>query len=143
MHAFCILILLCLLSFLSLSNSDLISTVSSIKYDENEGPSVSHQPNRIVGSQPPMENTHVKIVKSFKNSSGFYKIDGTIENNDSTILTHIQVLKYYKLPSVNDTTLVCYQQTIVNCEYKSVDSQLPSKSLFMMMPPKPPQTDIR
>jgi hypothetical protein len=142
-HVFSILILLGLLSFQSLSNSDLISPVNSIEYGSNEGSSVSHQPNRTVGPQPLIENTHVEIVKSFKNSSGFYKIDGTIENNASTILTHIQVIKYYKLPSVNHTTLVCYKQSLVNCEYKSVDNPLPSKSFFMMMPPTPPpQTDI-
>lgn len=139
---FSILILLGLLSFPSLSNSDLISPVNSVEYDGIEGPGISHPPNRPVDPQPLIEDTHVEIVKSFKNSSGFYKINGTIENDDSTILTHIQVIKYYKLPSVNDTTLVCYEQTLVNCEYKSVDSQLPSKSFFMMMPPTPPQTEI-
>ena len=141
-HVFSILILLGVLSFPSLSNSDLISPVNSVEYDEDESPSVSHQPNRTLDLQPSIENTHVEFVKSFKNSSGFYKINGTIENNDSTIHTHIQVIKYYKLPSVNDTTLICYKHTLVDCEYKSVDNQLPSKSFFMMMPPAPPQTDI-
>lgn len=142
MTVFIISILLGFLSVTSLSNSDLNLLSKSFAYESSENPYMSFQPNRPIDPQHPIENTHVELVKSFKNSSGFYKIDGTIENNDSMILTHIQVIKYYKLPSVNNTTLICYNQTLVNCEYKSVDNQLPSKSFFMMMPSTPHQTDI-
>jgi hypothetical protein len=84
-----------------------------------------------------MDNTQVEIVKSFKNSSGFYKINGTLENQGVIMLSDIKVVKYYKIPSVNDTTLVCYEQDIINCQYKSIDNKLPSKSLFLTMPPAP------
>lgn len=140
--SFFILISLGLFSMTCLSNSGLILLVNSIKYDGDGNPSTFNPPSRTAGSKLPIENSQVEIVKSFKNSSGFYKINGTIENNGFMILTHIQVIKYYKFPSVNDTTLVCYEQTLVNCEYKSDNSQLPSKSFFMMMPPTPSQTDI-
>jgi hypothetical protein len=121
-----------------LSNSDLISYVNSLDYDDNENPGKSNQPIRTFIPQSPIDNTQVEIVKSFKNSSGFYKINGTIENQESIILTDIQVIKYYKIPSVNDTTLVCYEQNIIKCEYTSIDNQLPSKSFFLNMPPAPP-----
>jgi hypothetical protein len=131
------LISLALLSIPSVSNPDSIYHVNSLEYNGNENPGLSNPQNKAVGPQLPIENTHVEIVKSFKNSSGFYKINGTIENDDSMILTHIQVIKYYKIPSLNDTTLVCYEQTIVDCEYKSIDNQLPSKRFFLTMPPGP------
>jgi len=138
------LILLGLLSIHSLSNSDLIQHVNSLDYDNNEGSSISDQSDRTVNPQPPIEDTHVEIVKSFKNSTGFYKINGTIENQKSIILTDIQVIKYYKIPAVDDTTLICYEQAMVNCQYKSVDNQLPPKSSFIIMPPAPPpETHIR
>ena len=38
--------------------------------------------------------TIVKFTKSFKNSTGFYKINGTLENQGEIILTDIQVIKY-------------------------------------------------
>ena len=92
--------------------------------------------------QDPLDNTLVEIVKSFKNSSGFYKINGTLENQGAIILSNIQVIKYYKVPSVNDTTLICYEQNIANCQYKLNDPQLPSKGFFLMMPPAPPEINI-
>lgn len=134
------LILFGLLSIHSLSNSNLISPANSIDYDDNEYSGISQQPNRIINPQIPMESTHVEIAKSFKNSSGFYKINGTIENQESIILTDIQVIKYYKIPSVDDATLICYEQAMVNCQYKSIDNQLPPKSSFIIMPPAPPET---
>ena len=89
-----------------------------------------------------MDNMHVEIVKSFKNSSGFYKINGTLENQGAIILSDIKVIKYYKVPSVNETTLICYEQDIVNCQYKSIDNTLPAKRFFLTMPPAPPETRI-
>lgn len=83
----------------------------------------------------PIDKTVVDITKSFKNSSGFYKINGTLENQGVVMFSDIQVIKYYKIPSVNDTTLICYEQNIVNCEYKSDNSQLPPKNFFLIMPP--------
>jgi len=133
-----ILIFLGFLSVNSFSNLGLILSVDSIEYVNNENSSLSNQPIRILGAQQPIENTHVEITKSFKNSSGFYKINGTIENDDLMILTHFQVIKYYKIPSINDTTLVCYEQNTVACEYKSIYNQLPSKRFFLTMPPAPP-----
>ena len=65
------------------------------------------------------DTTLVEIIKSFKNSSGFYKINGTFENKGAIILSDIKVIKYYKVPSVNDTTLICYEENVVSCEYKS------------------------
>jgi hypothetical protein len=58
------------------------------------------------------------------------------------ILSNIQVIKYYKVPSVNDTTLICYEQNIVHCQYKLNDPQLPYKGFFLMMPPAPPEINI-
>ena len=136
------LILLGLLSIHSLSNSDLITHVNSLAYEHNEASSISQWPDRPLNSQPPIENTHVEIVKSFKNSTGFYKINGTIENQKSIILTDIQVIKYYKIPAVDHTTLICYEQDVLNCQYKSIDSQLPPKSSFIIMPPAPPETHV-
>ena len=77
--------------------------------------------------------TLVEIVKSFKNSSGFYKINGTLENHGSIILSDIKVIKYYKVPSVNDTTLICYEEGGFRFEYKSIN-QLPSESFFLTIP---------
>lgn len=138
LHASFVLIFLGLSSVTSLSNSDLILLVNSLEYHGNENPFMSNQPSITVGPQPQIGNSHVDFIKSFKNSSGFYKINGKIENHNLMILTHIQVIKYYKLPSVNDTTLVCYEHTVVDCEYKSIDNQLPSKKFFLTMPPAPP-----
>ncbi|HKU84422.1 MAG TPA: hypothetical protein VJP58_10305, partial [Candidatus Nitrosocosmicus sp.] len=81
------LILLGLLSIHFLSNSELISQVNSLDYVHNEDSNISQQSDRTFNPQPPIENTHIEIVKSFKNSTGFYKINGTIENQKSIILT--------------------------------------------------------
>ena len=132
-----ILILFALLIMPSLSNSDSIPHVNSLEYDGDVSPGLSNPPSRTVGPQPLIENTQVEIVKSFKNSSGFFKINGTLENQGPVIHAYINVIKYYKIPSVNDTTLVCYEQKIVNCEYKSMEednNQLPPKSFFLLMP---------
>ena len=119
----------------SLSMSDLIPYVNSIGLEKDTSPDMYYNyPDSSTIDQSKIDNALVEIVKSFKNSSGFYKINGTIENKDSFILTDIQVIKYYKTPSVNNTTLVCYEQNIVNCEYKSIDNQLPSKSFFLNIP---------
>lgn len=131
-----ILIIFGILGFYSLATSDLIPYANSSDDNNHEMPYYLDK----MSIQVPIANTHVDIVKSFKNSSGFYKIDGTLENQDAIILTDIQVTKYYKIPSVNDTTLICFEQKIVNCQYKSIDNQLPSKSLFLNMPPLLPPT---
>ena len=73
--------------------------------------------------------TIVEIIKSFKNSSGFYKINGTLQNQGAIILSDIKVIKYYKVPSVNDSTLICYEETGVSCEYKS-NNQLHPENFF-------------
>ena len=130
-------------SIYSLSNSDLISHVYSIDYSDNDRSGIYYYPDRTIIPQTKIDNTMVEIVKSFKNSSGFYKINGTLENQGAIILSDIKVMKYYKIPSVNDSTLVCYEQNIVNCQYKSNDNQLPPKSYFLIMPPAPPtETNI-
>ncbi|HEX5186928.1 MAG TPA: hypothetical protein VFV86_08570 [Nitrososphaeraceae archaeon] len=115
----------------SLSVSDLVFCVDKTFYDDEEksitsllnGPTMKHIPDK----------TLVEIVKSFKNSSGFYKINGTLENEDSIIHTDIKVIKYYKIPSVNDTTLLCYEKSGVRCEYKSIN-QRHSESFFLNIP---------
>ena len=43
---------------------------------------------------------------------------------------------------MNETTLVCYEQDIVNCQYKSIDNTLPAKRFFLTMPPAPSETNI-
>jgi len=114
-----------------LSVSDLVFCVDKTFYDDQEksmtsllkGPTMKHMTDK----------TLVEIVKSFKNSSGFYKINGTLENEDSIILTDIKVIKYYKIPSVNDTTLLCYEESGVRCEYKSIN-QLHSDSFLLNIP---------
>ena len=131
-----------LLTVYSLSMSDLISHVNSLDYNDNEKPRMHYFSDRTSISQTPIDHTLVEIVKSFKNSSGFYKINGTLENQGAVMFSDIQVIKYYKIPSVNDTTLICYQQNIVNCEYKSDSNQLPSKRFFLTMPPEPQQINI-
>ncbi len=137
-----VLILFGLLVIYSLSISDLLSKVNSFVYNDHERPEIHYYADRMSTTQEPLDNTLVEIVKSFKNSSGFYKINGTLENQGAIILSNIQVMKYYKVPSVNDTTLICYEQNIVNCQYKLNDPQLPSKGFFLMMPPAPPEINI-
>src|SRR6478735_5498692 len=132
------LIIFGLLAIYSLSISDLLSKVNSFVYNDHERPEM-HYADRMSTPQDPLDKTLVEVVKSFKNSSGFYKINGTLENQGAMILSNIQVIKYYKVPSVNDTTLMCYEQNIVNCQYKLNDPQLPSKGFFLMMPPAPPE----
>jgi len=136
------LILFGLLAIYSLSISDLLSKVNSFAYNDHEKPEILYYADRMSTPQEPIDNTLVEIVKSFKNSSGLYKINGTLENQGAIILSNIQVIKYYKVPSVNDTTLICYEQNIVNCQYKLNDPQLPSKGFFLMMPPAPPEINI-
>jgi hypothetical protein len=136
------LVLFGLLAIYSLSISDLLSKVNSFVYHDHEKPEIHYYADRMSTAQEPLDNTLVEIVKSFKNSSGFYKINGTLENQGAIILSDIQVIKYYKVPSVNDTTLICYEQNIVNCQYKLNDPQLPSKGFFLMMPPAPPEINI-
>ena len=136
------LILFGLLAIYSLSISDLLSKVNSFVYKDHERPEIRYYADRTFTTQDPLDNTRVEIVKSFKNASGFYKINGTLENQGAIILSNIQVIKYYKVPSVNDTTLICYEQNIVNCQYKLNDPQLPSKGFFLMMPPAPPEINI-
>jgi hypothetical protein len=136
------LILFGLLAIYSLSISDLLSKVNSFVYNDHERPEIRYYADRTFTTQDPLDNTRVEIVKSFKNASGFYKINGTLENQGAIILSNIQVIKYYKVPSVNDTTLICYEQNIVNCQYKLNDPQLPSKGFFLMMPPAPPEINI-
>ena len=138
---FVTLILSGLLTVYSLSMSDLISHVNSLDYNDNDKPQIHYFSDGISISQTPIDHTSVEIVKSFKNSSGFYKINGTLENQGAVMFSDIQVIKYYKIPSVNDTTLICYQQNIVNCEYKSDSNQLPLKRFFLTMPPEPQQTN--
>ena len=136
------LILFGLLAIYSLSISDLLSKVNSFVYKDHERPEIRYYADRTFTTQDPLDNTRVEIVKSFKNASGFYKINGTLENQGAIILSNIQVIKYHKVPSVNDTTLICYEQAIVNCQYKSIDNQLPPKSSFIIMPPAPPETHV-
>ncbi|TVP41560.1 hypothetical protein NARC_30275 [Candidatus Nitrosocosmicus arcticus] len=127
------LILFGLLSIYSLSASDIVFYVNSTAfYNDNEksGPPYPDEANIIEDSTG---KTLVEIVKSFKNSSGFYKINGTLENQGAIILSDIKVMKYYKIPSVNDTTLICYEDNVVSCEYKSTN-QLPQKSFFLAIP---------
>ena len=127
----CLLVLVGLLTVYSLSVSDLVFCVDKTFYDDQEksmtsflnGPNMKHIADK----------TLVEIVKSFKNSSGFYKINGTLENEDSIIFTDIKVIKYYKIPSVNDTTLLCYEESGVRCEYKSIN-QLHSDSFLLNIP---------
>ncbi len=127
----CILVIVGLMTVYGLSVSDLVFCVDKTFYDDEEksmtsllkGPTMKHMTDK----------TLVEIVKSFKNSSGFYKINGTLENEDSIILTDIKVIKYYKIPSVNDTTLLCYEESGVRCEYKSIN-QLHSDSFLLNIP---------
>ena len=127
----CLLVIVVLITVYSLSISDLVFCVDKTFYDDEEksmtsllkGPTMKHMTDK----------TLVEIVKSFKNSSGFYKINGTLENEDSIILTDIKVIKYYKIPSVNDTTLLCYEESGVRCEYKSIN-QLHSDSFLLNIP---------
>ena len=127
----CLLVIVGLMTVYGLSVSDLVFCVDKTFYDDEEksmtsllkGPTMKHMTDK----------TLVEIVKSFKNSSGFYKINGTLENEDSIILTDIKVIKYYKIPSVNDTTLLCYEESGVRCEYKSIN-QLQSDSFFLNIP---------
>jgi len=127
----CLLVIVGLMTVYGLSVSDLVFCVDKPFYDDEEksmtsllkGPTMKHMTDK----------TLVEIVKSFKNSSGFYKINGTLENEDSIILTDIKVIKYYKIPSVNDTTLLCYEESGVRCEYKSIN-QLHSDSFLLNIP---------
>jgi hypothetical protein len=126
-----VLVIVGLMTVYSISISDLVYCVSKSFYDDNEKPKSSYLNG--ANKEPSAYKTSVEIVKSFKNSSGFYKINGTLENQGSLILSDIKVIKYYKIPSVNDTTLICYEENGARCEYKSVN-QLPSQSFFLNIP---------
>ena len=126
-----VLVIVGLMTVYSLSISDLVYCVSKSFYDDNEKPKSSYLNG--ANKEPLAYKTSVEIVKSFKNSSGFYKINGTLENQGSLILSDIKVIKYYKIPSVNDTTLICYEENGARCEYKSIN-QLPSQSFFLSIP---------
>ncbi len=129
------------LSVYSLPVSDLDLYVNSAVFQsDNERSVSSYLPGTNI-TDGLTGKTHVEIIKSFKNSSGFYKINGTLENQGLVIISDIKIIKYYKIPSVNDTTLVCYEQNVVSCEYKS-NNQLPQKSYFFTMPPSP-ETNIK
>ena len=127
----CALVIVGLMTVYSLSISDLVFCVSKSFYDDNE----KSLPSYLSGGnlKPLADKSLVEIVKSFKNSSGFYKINGTLENQGTLILSDIKVVKYYKIPSVNDTTLICYEENGARCEYKSIN-QLPSQSFFLNIP---------
>lgn len=120
----------------SLSELDLDSFVHSVSYDGAEKNKGFYLPDTATISKSSIDSNLVKIVKSFKNSSGFYKINGTLENQGAMILSDIKVIKYYKISLLNDAILVCYQQNIVNCEYKSNNDQLPPKNFFLTIPDK-------
>jgi len=127
----CVLVIVGLMTVYTLSISDLVFCISKSFYDDNEKPKSSYLTG--ANKEPLAYKTSVEIVKSFKNSSGFYKINGTLENQGSLILSDIKVIKYYKIPSVNDTTLICYEENGARCEYKSIN-QLPSQSFFLNIP---------
>jgi hypothetical protein len=119
------------MTVMTLSISNLVFCIDKIFYHADEKLGLSYLNG--VNAEPLVDNTPVKIVKSFKNSSGFYKINGTLENQGPIIFSDIKVIKYYKIPSVNDTTLICYEESDVRCEYKSLN-QLPSESFFLNIP---------
>lgn len=120
------------LSVYSFSIPGLVLYVfSTTIHDDYDNPTVSSERTNIPGEST--EYTVVKITKSFKNSSGFYKIDGTLENQGAVILSDIKVIKYYKIPSVNGTTMVCYEKNIVSCEYKPTIKMHP-KSFLLTIP---------
>ena len=129
--AVCLLVLVGLMTVYSLLVSDLVFGIDKTFYDDQEKSMTSLLNGPI--KKHIADKTLVEIVKSFKNSSGFYKINGTLENEDSIILTDIKVIKYYKIPSVNGTTLLCYEESDVKCEYKSIN-QLHSDSFFLNIP---------
>ena len=127
------LILFGFLSIYSLSTSDIVFYVYSTAFHNDNEKSRSPYPDEVNITEASTGKTLVEIIKSFKNSSGFYKINGTLENQGAIILSDIKVMKYYKIPSVNDTTLICYEENVVSCEYKS-NNQLPQKSFFLTIP---------
>ncbi|HKR73627.1 MAG TPA: hypothetical protein VJR94_05905 [Candidatus Nitrosocosmicus sp.] len=67
------LIIFGLLSFYSVSTSELVLYASSSDNIINNKLNISHYPDRT-SIRVPISSTQVDIVKSFKNSSGFYKI---------------------------------------------------------------------
>ena len=62
-----------------------------IYYNDNEKSRPSYLLGSNTGTLP--DTTLVEITKRFKNSSGFYKIDGTLVNHGSIILSDIKVIK--------------------------------------------------
>ena len=56
-----------------------------------------------------------------------------MENQGPVILSDIKVIKYYKISSVDDTTMICYEDDIVSCEYKP-NIQLHPKSFLLTLP---------
>ena len=125
------LVIVGLMIAMILSISNVVFCIDKTFYDSDEKSEISTWND--VNAEPLADNTEVKIVKSFKNSSGFYKINGTLENQGSIIFSDIRVIKYYKIPSLNDTTLICYEENGARCEYKSIN-QLPSQSFFLNIP---------
>lgn len=127
------LILSGFLSVYSLSTSDIVFYVNSTAFYNDNEKSGSPYPDEANITEASTGKILVEIIKSFKNSSGFYKIIGTLENQGAIILSDIKVMKYYKIPSVNDTTLICYEENVVSCEYKSTN-QLHKESFFLTIP---------
>ncbi len=126
------LILVGLVSIYGMSGSNLVFSFNSIAHhNDDEKSRPSYPPSENMATLP--DTTLVEIIKSFKNSSGFYKINGTLEKQGAIILSDIKVIKYYKVPSVNDTTLICYEENGVSCEYKS-NNQLHPESFFLTLP---------
>ncbi len=58
----------------------------------------------------------VSFVKSFKNSSGHYKINGEFESIDSSMLADVKLIKYLKVKSFNNTVVVCDFEILNRCQ---------------------------
>jgi hypothetical protein len=63
-----------------------------------------------------LDKKTVSFVKSFKNSSGHYKIDGEFENIDSSMLADVKLIKYLKIKSFNNTVVTCDFEILNRCQ---------------------------
>ena len=73
-----------LMSVYGMSSSNLVFSFNSIAYhNDDEKSRPSYPPEANMETLP--DTTLVEIIKSFKNSSGFYRINGTFENKRSSI----------------------------------------------------------
>lgn len=66
-----------------------------------------------------IKDMEVTLTKSFKNKTGFYKLQGKFENHGYDMDADIDLVKYYKEKWRDNITQICYVQKYIDCEFKN------------------------